>query len=84
MKADVIIPVASLSTQAGDHCHKADPDRDGLGGPGAGGYVTNLLHPGGNITGVAGETAAKRLQLLRDTRDLPRWRELAGRSSHLA
>ena len=37
--------------------------------PLVGGFVTNLSHPGGNVTGVAGftcETAAKRLHLLKE------------------
>jgi putative tryptophan/tyrosine transport system substrate-binding protein len=37
--------------------------------PLVGGFVTNLSHPGGNVTGVAGftcEIAAKRLQLLKE------------------
>jgi putative ABC transport system substrate-binding protein len=40
-----------------DRRHQADPDRDDLRrSAGGGGYVTNLSHPGGNVTEVAGFT----------------------------
>jgi putative tryptophan/tyrosine transport system substrate-binding protein len=69
MKADVIISAFSPPTIAAINATKQIPIVMTSVDPLVGGYVTNLSHPGGNVTGVAGytcETAAKRLQLLKE------------------
>src|SRR6266446_2022912 len=66
MKADVIIPWATNATRAAIDATKQIPIVMTSVDPTA--FVTNISHPGGNVTGVAGftcETAAKRLQLLK-------------------
>jgi putative tryptophan/tyrosine transport system substrate-binding protein len=69
MKADVIIPWANNATRAAIDATKQIPIVMTSVDPLVGGFVTNLSHPGGNVTGVAGftcETAAKQLQLLKE------------------
>jgi putative ABC transport system substrate-binding protein len=69
MKVDVIISAPAPPTRAAINATKQIPIVMTSVDPLVGGYVTNLSHPGGNVTGVAGftcETAAKRLQLLKD------------------
>jgi putative tryptophan/tyrosine transport system substrate-binding protein len=66
MKADVIIPWATNATRAAIDATKQIPIVMTSVDPTA--FVTNISHPGGNVTGVAGftcEVAAKRLQLLK-------------------
>jgi putative ABC transport system substrate-binding protein len=69
MKADVIIPVTVAPTRAAIDATKRIPIVMASVDPLIGGFVTNLARPSGNVTGVAGytcETAAKRLQLLKE------------------
>src|SRR5262249_44143224 len=69
MKADVIIPWATNATRAAIDATKHIPIVMTSVDPLQSGFVTNLSHPGGNVTGVAGftcEVAAKRLQLLKE------------------
>jgi len=69
MKADVIIPWATNATRAAIDATKQIPIVMASVDPLVGGFVTNLSHPGGNVTGVAGftcEVGAKRLQLLKE------------------
>src|SRR5262245_17945178 len=69
MKADVIIPWATNATRAAIDASKQIPIVMTSVDPLQSGFVTNLSHPGGNVTGVAGftcEVAAKRLQLLKE------------------
>ena len=69
MKVDVIISAFSPPTRAAINATKQIPIVMTSVDPLVGGFVTNLSHPGGNVTGVAGftcETAAKRLQLLKE------------------
>ena len=69
MKVDVIISASSPPTRAAINATKQIPIVMTSVDPLVGGFVTNLSHPGGNVTGVAGftcETAAKRLQLLKE------------------
>jgi putative tryptophan/tyrosine transport system substrate-binding protein len=69
MKADVIISAFSPPTRAAIDATKQIPIVMASVDPLVGGFVTNLSHPGGNVTGVASftcETAAKRLQMLKD------------------
>jgi putative ABC transport system substrate-binding protein len=69
MKADVIIPWATNATRAAIDATKQIPIVMVSVDPLQSGFVTNLSHPGGNVTGVAGftcEVAAKRLQLLKE------------------
>src|SRR5262249_55168130 len=69
MKVDVIISAPSPPTRAAIDATKQIPIVMTSVDPLVGGFVTNLSHPGGNVTGVAGftcETAAKRLQLLKE------------------
>jgi len=69
MKVDVIISASSPPTRAAISATKHTPIVMPSVDPLVGGYATNLSHPGGNVTGVAGftcETAAKRLQLLKE------------------
>ena len=69
MKVDVIISAFSPPTRAAINATKQIPIVMASVDPLVGGFVTNLSHPGGNVTGVAGftcETAAKRLQLLKE------------------
>jgi len=67
MKADVIIPVTGAPTRAAINATKQIPIVMASVDPTS--FVSNLARPGGNVTGVAGftcETAAKRLQLLKE------------------
>jgi putative ABC transport system substrate-binding protein len=69
IKVDVIISAFSPPTRAAINATKQIPIVMTSVDPLVGGFVTNLSHPGGNVTGVAGftcETAAKRLQLLKE------------------
>jgi putative ABC transport system substrate-binding protein len=69
MKADLIIPWATNATRAAIDATKQIPIVMTSVDPLVGGVVTNLSHPGGNVTGVAGftcEVHAKRLQLLKE------------------
>ena len=69
MKVDVIISAYSPPTRAAINATKQIPIVMASVDPLVGGYVTNLAHPGGNVTGVAGftcEIGAKRLQLLKE------------------
>jgi putative ABC transport system substrate-binding protein len=69
MKVDVIISAPSPPTRAAIDATKQIPIVMTSVDPLVGGFVTNLSHPGGNVTGVAGftcEVAAKRLQLLKE------------------
>ena len=69
MKVDVIILAFSPPTRVAIDATKQIPIVMTSVDPLVGGFVTNLSHPGGNVTGVAGftcETAAKWLQLLKE------------------
>jgi putative tryptophan/tyrosine transport system substrate-binding protein len=69
MQVDVIISAPTPSTRAAINATKQIPIVMTSVDPLVGGFVTNLSHPGGNVTGVAGftcETAAKQLQLLKE------------------
>src|SRR5262245_37227748 len=69
MKVDVIISAYTPPTRAAINATKQIPIVMTSVDPLVGGFVTNLSHPGGNVTGVAGytcEVGAKRLQLLKD------------------
>ena len=69
MKVDVIISAFSPPTRAAIKATKQIPIVMASVDPLVGGFVTNLSHPGGNVTGVAGftcELVAKRLQLLKE------------------
>ena len=69
MKVDVIISALTPPTRAAIDATKQIPIVMASVDPLRRGFVTNLSHPGGNVTGVAGftcETAAKRLQLLKE------------------
>jgi putative ABC transport system substrate-binding protein len=79
LKVDVIVPVGSPETAAAKQATSVIPIVFVLvGDPVASGFVASLPRPGGNITGLsnqATDTAAKRLELLRDT--IPNLRRLA-------
>ena len=69
MKVDVIISAPTPPTRAAINATKQIPIVMTSVDPLPAGFVTNLAKPGGNVTGVAGftcETAAKRLQLLKE------------------
>jgi putative ABC transport system substrate-binding protein len=69
MKVDVIISAPNPPTRAAINATKQIPIVMTSVDPLPAGFVTNLAKPGGNVTGVAGftcETAAKRLQLLKE------------------
>src|SRR5215471_8427116 len=69
MKVDVIISAPAPPTRAAINATKQIPIVMTSVDPLVGGFVTNLSHPGGNVTGVAGftcELVAKRLQLLKE------------------
>ena len=64
MKVDVIISAPTPPTRAAIDATKQIPIVMASVDPLQSGFVTNLAHPGGNVTGVAGftcEVAAKRL-----------------------
>jgi putative ABC transport system substrate-binding protein len=69
LKVDVIFAAEPMSAAAAKHVTAAVPIVfTSLGDPVAGGLVTSLARPGGNLTGCAGmdpELAGKRLELLR-------------------
>jgi putative tryptophan/tyrosine transport system substrate-binding protein len=69
MKVAVIISAPTPPTRAAIDATKQIPIVMASVDPLQSGFVTNLAHPGGNVTGVAGftcEVAAKRLQLLKE------------------
>jgi len=74
LKVDVIVAPATVSTRATMQLTRTIPIIFiGSGDPVAGGFVTSLARPGGNVTGFAvfgPELLTKRLELLRQT--LPR------------
>ena len=78
LKADVIVAPNSMSAQAIRRATSTIPMVVVLFDSVAAGLVTNLAHPGGNITGLTSMTAelrAKRLQLLKET--IPRLARVA-------
>jgi len=70
-KVDVIVVTSTPAAQAASHVTSITPIVMALvGDPVGSGLVTNLRHPGGNVTGfsvMAAELSAKRLQLLKET-----------------
>ena len=78
-RVDVIIVVATLSTQAVKRATSIIPIvMTSVGDPVRSGLVTSLAHPGGNVTGLTTMTAdltAKRLQLLKEV--IPRLTRVA-------
>jgi putative tryptophan/tyrosine transport system substrate-binding protein len=69
MKVDVIISAPTPPTRAAINATQQIPIVMASVDPLTAGFVTNLSHPGGNVTGVAGftcEVHAKRLQLLKE------------------
>jgi putative ABC transport system substrate-binding protein len=69
MKADVIVALNTPAARAAVDATKEIPIAIFVGDPIGSGFVSNLVHPGGNVTGVSnnqGELAAKRLQLLKE------------------
>jgi putative ABC transport system substrate-binding protein len=71
LKVDLIVTSAPAATQAAKEATKATPIIMVLvADPVAFGFVNNLAHPGGNITGFAfllPEISGKRLELLKET-----------------
>ena len=70
LKADVIVASTVAAAEAVKRLGSATPVVVVSSDPVAAGLVTNLAHPGGQITGVSSETTdlhAKRLQLLKET-----------------
>ena len=69
-KVDVIVADITLATQAVKHTSSTVPIVMALvADPIGSGLVTNLAHPGGNVTGLSlmlAELSAKRLQLLKE------------------
>jgi putative tryptophan/tyrosine transport system substrate-binding protein len=69
LKVDVIVVGNSLAAQAAWRATSTIPIVIATGDPIAAGLVTNLAHPGGNVTGLSSmvtELSAKRLQLLKE------------------
>jgi putative tryptophan/tyrosine transport system substrate-binding protein len=70
MKPDVIVAINTPPTREAIKATKDIPIVMGIvGDPIGTGFVSNLPHPGGNVTGISnqgGDTAAKRLQLLKE------------------
>jgi len=69
MKADVIVAINTPAARAAIDATREIPIAIFAGDPIGTGLVSNLAHPGGNVTGVSvltNELAAKRLQLLRE------------------
>jgi putative ABC transport system substrate-binding protein len=69
MKADVIVALNTPAARVAIDATKEIPIAIFVGDPIGSGFVSNLAHPGGNVTGVstfASELAAKRLQLLKE------------------
>lgn len=78
LNADVIFVPNPLSAQALQRATSTIPIVVALFDPVASGLVTNLAHPGGNVSGLSfmsAETRAKRLQLLKET--IPRLTRVA-------
>jgi len=78
LKADVIVVPTPLGAQALRRATSTIPIVVALFDPVASGLVTNLAHPGGNVTGLSSmssELRAKRLQLLKET--IPRLARVA-------
>jgi putative ABC transport system substrate-binding protein len=78
LKVDVTVVGNSLAAQAVRRATSTIPIVIATGDPVASGLVTNLAHPGGNVTGLSGmatELSAKRLQLLKET--IPRFTRVA-------
>lgn len=70
LNADVIFVASALSAQAVQSATSTIPIVIALVDPVTSGLVTDLAHPGGNITGLSSMTAelySKRLQLLKET-----------------
>ncbi|HKQ25606.1 MAG TPA: ABC transporter substrate-binding protein [Burkholderiales bacterium] len=70
LKADVIVGTNPLAAQALRRATSTVPIVVALFDPVANGLVTNLAHPGGNVTGLSSlstELFSKRLQLLKET-----------------
>jgi len=69
-KVEVIVAYGTVAAQAAKRATSTIPIVLGVvGDPVRAGLVTNLAHPGGNITGLSmmtGELTAKRLQLLKE------------------
>jgi len=78
-KVEVIVVTSTAGAQAAKRATSTIPIVLGfVGDPVGSGLVTNLAHPGRNVTGfstMAGELSAKRLQLLKET--MPRLRRVA-------
>jgi ABC-type uncharacterized transport system substrate-binding protein len=78
MKPSVIVAINTPTTRAAIAATREIPIVMHAGDPIGSGFVDNLAHPGGNVTGVStlgGELAAKRLQLLKET--IPAARRIA-------
>ena len=70
LNADVIFAGSTLAAQAVQRATSTIPIVIALVDPVASGLVTNLAHPGGNLTGLSSMTSelySKRLQLLKET-----------------
>jgi putative ABC transport system substrate-binding protein len=70
LPVDVIVTGSSLAAQVAQQATRTIPIVMATGDPAASGLVTNLAHPGGNVTGLSGydtELGGKRLQLLKET-----------------
>jgi putative ABC transport system substrate-binding protein len=78
MKADVIVALNTPAARAAIDATKKIPIALFSGDPVGTGFVTNLAHPGANVTGVSNfisDLAAKRVQLLKEM--IPELRRLA-------
>ena len=78
LNVDVIVATNSLAAQALQHATSTIPIVVALFDPVVAGLVTNLAHPGGNITGfsfMAIELGTKRLQLLKEA--IPKLKRVA-------
>ena len=70
LKVDVIFVANLVTAQAATRATSTIPIVTALFDPLSSGFVTNLAHPGGNVTGVSGMSSAllaKRLQLLKES-----------------
>jgi putative ABC transport system substrate-binding protein len=78
-KVDVIVADTTIATEAAKRATSTIPIvMAGVADPVGSGLVTNLAHPGGNVTGLSimlAELSAKRLQLLKET--IPRLTRVA-------
>jgi putative ABC transport system substrate-binding protein len=78
LKVDVIVVGTGIAAQAARHATSTIPIVTAVLDPISSGLVTNLAHPGGNVTGLSGMSnalLAKRLQLVKES--IPRIKRVA-------